>query len=315
MIHAYAAKNGRLARVSTDRLDTALWVDLYRPTASERAAVAALGFDVPEPQAMAEIQPSRRFRRGGDGLAITVFLPGLAPGSTPTFGPVAFLVNGNRLVTVHDHGLEVFGTFPEETDDLTGENATPGALMLMVLEAISSHIADRLEAVAAEFDRLAEEVFGEEALKPAELRDNLRKSGQVGQRLSVMRHGLLTVERGLAFVQADGGEHCEVPELLLEALMRDVKSLAVHCDYLSGRANGLTDATLGLIDLAQNRSVSVLSAVAALFVPPTFIASFYGMNFENIPELHSPKGFAIVLGVMGLSVIGTFIFLRWRRLL
>ena len=97
--------------------------------------------------------------------------------------------------------------------------------------------------------------------------------------------------------------------------MRDVKALAFHCEYLSGRANALTDATLGLIDLAQNRSFSILSAVTALFVPPTFIASFYGMNFTDIPELHSREGLAVVLGLMAISVIGAYLFLRWRRLL
>lgn len=315
MIHAYAAANGHLRRISPVTLDSAVWIDLHRPTSAERDAVAKLGVTVPGPEQMAEIQPSRRFRRGGEGLTITVFLPGRAPDGTPTFGPVAFLVRENRLITVHDHALEAFETVPDEADDLIDEAVTPGALMLAVLEAITGHVADRLEDAGREFDLLSDEVFGEQTMTAVALKDNLQKSGQMGQRLSVMQHALLTVERGLSFVQGDAGEHIDVPAGPLEALMRDVKALAFHCGYLSGRASALTDATLGLIDLAQNRSFSILSAVTALFVPPTFIASFYGMNFANMPELHSPRGFAIVLGLMAVSVIGAFLFLRWRRLL
>ncbi|MEM8957504.1 MAG: CorA family divalent cation transporter [Pseudomonadota bacterium] len=315
MIHAYSAEDGQLARVAADALDTALWIDLYSPTPTQREAVNALGLEVPEPDQMAEIQPSRRFRRGGNGVAITVYLPGRDADGTRTFGPVAFLIRDDRLITVHDHALEAFETVPDTTDDLTDETATPGALMIQILEAITGRIADRLEDAGAEFDLLADEVFAEQALSAVALKDNLQRSGQMGQRLSAMQHGLLTVERGLAFVQGDDGEHIDIPAGPLAALMRDVKALAFHCEYLSGRANALTDATLGLIDLAQNRSFSILSAVTALFVPPTFIASFYGMNFTDIPELHSREGLAVVLGLMAISVIGAFLFLRWRRLL
>ena len=182
MIHAYSAEDGQLARVAADALDTALWIDLYSPTPAQREAVIALGREVPEPDQMAEIQPSRRFRRGGNGVAITVYLPGRDADGTRTFGPVAFLIRDDRLITVHDHALEAFETVPDTTDDLTDETATPGALMIQILEAITGRIADRLEDAGAEFDLLADEVFAEQALSAVALKDNLQSSGQMGQR-------------------------------------------------------------------------------------------------------------------------------------
>ena len=95
--------------------------------------------------------------------------------------------------------------------------------------------------------------------------------------------------------------------------MRDITALEVHADFLSQRVALATDSTLGMINLAQNMTVRIVSVVAALFLPPTLIASIYGMNFEVMPELQWVAGYPFALALMLASAIGTYLFFRWRR--
>ena len=95
--------------------------------------------------------------------------------------------------------------------------------------------------------------------------------------------------------------------------LKDIQALGVHADFLSSRVSLATDATLGMISLAQNDTVRILSVIAALFLPPTLIASAYGMNFVNMPELSRPWGYPAALLLMIGSAAVTWIILKWRR--
>ena len=95
--------------------------------------------------------------------------------------------------------------------------------------------------------------------------------------------------------------------------MRDLQALEVHADFLGQRVALATDATLGMINLAQNVTVRIVSVVAALFLPPTLIASVYGMNFAYMPELAQPWGYPAALALMLASAVGTWAFFKWKR--
>ena len=97
-----------------------------------------------------------------------------------------------------------------------------------------------------------------------------------------------------------------------KSLNRDIQALEVHADFLGSRIGMTVDATLGMINLQQNNTVRVLSAVAALFLPPTLIASVYGMNFRIMPELQWTWGYPMALGLMGVSVLAVFGLAKWK---
>lgn len=100
-----------------------------------------------------------------------------------------------------------------------------------------------------------------------------------------------------------------------KALLRDIKSLEVHADFLATRVAMTSDAALGIINLAQAQTIKIFSVLAVVFLPPTVIASAYGMNFEVMPELHWAWGYPMALGLMLLSAVGTYGFFKWRKLL
>jgi magnesium transporter len=142
----------------------------------------------------------------------------------------------------------------------------------------------------------------------------LEEIGRQGELLGRVRLSLLTLERALSFFGQTLAGRPESEELkeLLKGEMRDIQALSVHGDFLSSRVSLAVDATMGMINLAQNATVRILSVVAALFLPPTLIASIYGMNFRVMPELDWSWGYPGALVLMVASAVATWAFFKWR---
>jgi magnesium transporter len=134
-----------------------------------------------------------------------------------------------------------------------------------------------------------------------------------------VRLACLTLERALSFYAQpkDSGEATAKASKkvgqTVQSLMKDVQSLEVHADHLSGRVALASDAALGMINLEQNATVRIVSVVAVLFLPPTLIASVYGMNFDVMPELHQWWGYPAAVAAMVASAAITYVFFRWKN--
>ena len=152
------------------------------------------------------------------------------------------------------------------------------------------------------------------AITPEELEGALRSVGREGEVVARVRLALLTIERMLSVLTLWIGDRGEAQGLKapIKSMFRDIQALEEHADFLSGRVGLATDTTLGMVNLSQNASVRMMSVVAALFLPPTLIASIYGMNFEVIPELGWVWGYPLSLGLMVVSAVLTWAGFRWR---
>lgn len=316
MLSAYLTSGNRLAPLPPGAgPETALWIDLNDPQPDERAAVEALGLDLPTLADMEEIEISNRLyhERGVDYM--TAVLPGFSTTRTPVAGPVAFVLGQGRLVTVRYHAPRPFETFPERADKTTAGCASAERIFLGLVEECVSRLADLLEGVGRELDAVSASVFGGDAVQqPDLLQAALERTGRQGDLLNRIRLGLLTLERALGFYGQGAPEKPDGPALvaLVKAQMRDLQALGVHADFLSSRVSLAVDATLGMVNLAQNSNARIFSLVAVLFMPPTLIASVYGMNFAHMPELNNPWGYAFALAAMAASAIGSYFYFKWR---
>ena len=151
--------------------------------------------------------------------------------------------------------------------------------------------------------------------KPAVLQKALATIGSQGEVLGRVRLGLMTLERALAYYGQTLEDTAMARPLRaqVKSRLRDLHALEVHADFLAGRLQHATDATLGMVNLAQNMTVRILSVVAVLFLPPTLIASVYGMNFHNMPELDSNWGYPVSLGLMVASALASYLFFKWKN--
>lgn len=317
MLFAYTPQNGRLERLGPAApLASALWIDLYRPMPQQVAAATELGVTIPTLSDMEEIEISNRLYREGGCDYMTVVLPGLSETRDPTSGPVTFILSPERLVTVRHHAPRPFETYPDRADRTGPGCAAPDHVFLGLIEEIIGRLADLLEGIGRTLDTVAATSWrgGEGDGRTERLQLALEQAGQQGELLGRVRLALLTLERAVSYFGQGMGSHgSEGLRPLIKGLMRDLQALEVHADFLGQRVALTTDSTLGMINLAQNVTVRIVSVVAALFLPPTLIASIYGMNFQVMPELAQSWGYPVALVMMLASAVGTYLFFRWKR--
>ncbi len=318
MQFAYAIAGPKLRQMALDEpLSAAIWIDLYRPLPTQISAVTALGVEVPTLEDMEEIEISNRLYHDAGVDVMTVVLPGLSTSKNPISGPVSFILSAERLVTVRHHAPRPFETYPDRADKSNGGCGSSDQVFLGLIEEIIARLADLLEGSSKALDEVSATVFRTTATpkSPAVLQATLEQVGREGDMIGRVRLSLLTLERALGFYTQGLATRskAEKAKVGIKAMLRDINALEVHSDFLSQRVGLASDATLGMINLSQNITVRIVSVVAVLFLPPTLIASIYGMNFVHMPELAQAWGYPVALVLMLGSAVTTYLYFKWKK--
>ncbi|MER2508399.1 magnesium transporter CorA family protein [Amaricoccus sp.] len=310
MIQGYAAVDERLVRVA-DPLDGAqdvIWLDLADPTEAEETAVEErLGIDVPTREEMEEIEDSSRLYVDEGSLFMTATLLSAVATGYSERGPVTFILTGRKLVTLRYHEPSMFRTFPARAEK-SGLGCVDGeSVLLALLDAIVDRLADILEKVGHDLELVSRGLFRREitAKGSRDYTHVLREIGRLGDLASNVLDSLISVERILVFIAPANGAVKE-SKGRLKTLSRDIRFLTEHASFLSQKVTFLLDATLGMIGIEQNATIKIFSVAAVVFLPPTLIASIYGMNFGVMPELHWPWGYPFAIGLMIASALVSF---------
>lgn len=320
MISGYVAEEGRLCPVERPlaELGSLVWIDLVDPTGEEEAGLEKhLGIDIPTREEMEEIEVSSRLYTEDGASFMTAILPAKADEDDPEMAPVTFILNGARLITVRYHEPRAFQTFPKRAQKTPMGCEDGGGALLALLGVIVDRLADVLERVAQDIDAISREIFRRNGEHPAPARDFqaiLASIGRKGDLTSKIRDSLVSLERLAGFlthamVQRKATAH---ERERLKTLSRDVRSLSDHASFLSQKITFLLDATLGMINIEQNATIKIFSVVAVVFLPPTLIASIYGMNFAYMPELEWTFGYPLALGLMVLCAILPYVYFKRR---
>jgi len=317
MLFAYAPHGQKLLQLPHGAdLAQAVWVDLYRPMPQQVDKVRDLGVDVPTLADMEEIEVSNRLYRENGMDYLTVVLPGLSETKAPLSGPVCFILQPDRLVTVRHHAPRPFETYPERADKVGPGCGDPRRLFLSLVEEIIGRLADLLEGSGRALDAVMARVFADGAdASDTALQQALREVARESDLVSRVRLSLLTMERAISYFgqSLDDGADGKGLRPIVKGLMRDIQALEVHGDFLTSRVAMASDVTLGMVNLVQNKTVKIVSVVAVIFLPPTVIASAYGMNFARMPELQWDWGYPMALGLMLASAVLTYLFFKWKR--
>ncbi len=330
MIRTYSNLGGRFHLSATDlgKLDEAVWVDLLRPEKDEEVAVErALRIDVPTIDEMQEIELSSRLYAEDGAHFMTAMMLSQTDTDNVKLSPVSFILHGDRLVTVRYTEPRVFDLFVGRCQK--GGLYTADSLMVGLVEGLIERVGDLLERVGHELDALSASIFevspppaaaGRFALplakpvKPRDFKEVLVEVSRKGDLLSKVRESLISLQRLMAYAGSAAivRKPAEETASRIETLARDAQSLADHTAFLTQKINFLLDATLGMINIAQTNIIKLFSVAAVVFLPPTLIASIYGMNFDLMPELREPWGYPAALVAMLLSAILPYQFFKWR---
>jgi magnesium transporter len=316
MLASYAIREGRLADIgSAGNLGDAAWIDVFNPSAEEEAEVERiLGVGIPTREEMAEIEVSSRLYTENDALYMTAGLLTAAHSDVPALHPVTFILASGRLVTVRYAEPSVFRTFVPQMKRGEANLRTADSVSIALLEAIIDRTADILEKIGADTDAISRSIFrtdqNEQAIR-ADYKTMLRQIGRSGDLTSKVRESLVSIGRLVNFLTAECGELHPALRERTGTMSADIRSLTDHATYVSNTAVFLLDATVGLITIDQNNIIKIVSVVSVVIMPPTLIASIYGMNFEFMPELRWLVGYPLALCAMvGAAILPYWYFKR-----
>lgn len=320
MITVYRAEaNGRLERAegaaSLSDPDRVVWIDMLHPTPEDEAAVeTAIGIDIPTREEMQEIEVSSRIYHDKGRLFLTASILATGDGHEAHIEPVTFVLAGRRLVTLRYHSPRSFHVFAERA---LGEDMNCRAgdgVLLGLFETFVERLADLLEGERRKLDALSRAIF--EAHRPGgkdtKLAVVLQRIGRAEDLNSKIAESLATIQRLLGFLSAPPeGPRAGMPmdRARIKTLSRDVRALNEYAMTMGQKIRFQLDATLGVINIRQSDIIKIFSVVAFVFLPPTLIASIYGMNFVHMPELQWRWGYpAAILGMLVSAVLPYLLF-------
>ncbi len=315
MIRTYRLESGRQevkeGDAALDAAATATWIDLCEPTPQEAEAIGAiLGTAIPSHEDMVEIEKSSRLYSVGDVAVMTVPLLIKSASAYPETTHVAFILTPRRLVTVRYGEPPSFADFAGIIERRPDAYAGPGTAFAGLLDAIVNRLADALEMTGRDLDALGRNIFTGEATSN-DLRDQMRKLGRSGDVIAKASESLVglallvTFARGLETVKADNEVVSKV-----STVGQDVDVLSQHAGWQTNKSAFLLDALLGMINIEQSGLIKIFSVVAVVFLPPTLIASIYGMNFEHMPELNWWFGYPLAIALMIASMVVPYLIFR-----
>ncbi len=309
MLYAYALENGELAPVETPEgavPPSAAWFDLVDPTEEERQAVAARNeLLFPETEDVEEIEASARSYQDAAGLHIhSLFLHEVE--GRPRNSSVAFTLAGERLFTLREREIPAFRLLRMRARHNSAIADDAVSIVLNLFEIKIDHLADTLEEVYTGLEQVSALVLERNDGDMGEALDALARHEDTSGKVRLC---LMDTQRALTFMLRRARLPVEQAERARE-LLRDIDSLLPHNSFVFDKINFLMDAAQGFINIEQNQIIKIFSIAAVVFLPPTLVASIYGMNFEHMPELHWLAGYPWALVLMLLSGMAPYWYFK-----
>ena len=321
MLKIYQQQNGGLKGVvlsDTDPIPAdSVWIDLLSPTNEERRKVNTMvGMEMPTRADMEEIEVSSRLYQEDGGIFLTALILSNMETDSPVADVVSFVLTHDKLMTIRYIDPQPFRTFAARVVRGSANPQRAEMVLMNLLDVIIDRMADVLERAGADIETISRDIFQPQEgkiMQSKDFQEVLRRLGRKHDLTGKMRESLLSFSRVLSFLTPamDGKPNKDV-RTHIKTLTRDVQSLQDHTSFLGGKLNYLLDATLGLINIDQNNIIKIMSVAAIVFLPPTLLASIWGMNFQNMPDLHSPVGYPIALVAIVISGILPYVWFKRR---
>lgn len=328
MIRIYTQSEKGISRTvgmedQPDSMGAVFWIDLLTPNAEELAYAEKLcAIEMPTKDEMREIEATSRLYCEDGGRFMTTTVLSRVETDEPIIAEITFILKGRQLITIRHTDSYSFRVFSHQL--LRTQDTNRDLVFIGLLETLVDRQADVLERFGTDLDALSKKVFGthhtrrkgrREDPDTDDLRDALEELGRVGDLITRQRDALVNLLRMITFAGNEDScmsahDSLYVP---LRPVSRDVNSLAEYASFLSNKINFMLDAVLGLINIEQNDIFKVFTIMSVVFLPPTLIASIFGMNFKYIPFLDTEWGFWLSIVLMGLAGILPLVIFKIKR--
>ena len=312
MLTAYTTTNGALNKVAvnqfSDLTPDVIWLDLHNPTEQDRQRIKeAYQQELQFIEELGEIEASERFYRDEHGLHLHLYF--LLTGNEFTRNvDVGFTVSNGRLYTLRGDELPEFRSFYSQAakNPKSCENAM--AILVGIIAVRVGMMADTYERLESELEPVSLSIFRSRSRTMPRVLESLARIEDINGKA---RLGLLENKRAYSSLarSSEAAAHAEtINEILL-----DVDSLMTYSSFLAERAKFLMDAALGMINIAHNKRLNIFTVLSVILMPPTLIASIYGMNFRHMPELEWYYGYPLAVVLMLIVAIGPIVYLKRKH--
>ncbi|WP_300661667.1 magnesium/cobalt transporter CorA [Fluviicola sp.] len=285
-----------------------LWIDLLHASQEEKQHVCDF-FQVKLPtyKEAVEIESSSRYSE--DGVSIKANSGFLKEEEQPRIHQVSFLLKGNTLFTVRNVELQSFAEVVKKIKVARQDFIRSGSqIWVLLLETRIDLDADYIESLTRVTNVISRKV---QSLSDPEEK-TLRKIAELQENTILIRESITDKQRLISalmrspFIDHDTGER-------LRVIMKDVMSLLQHTQFSFERLEYLQDTLMGLVNIEQNKIIKIFTVVSVVFMPPTLIASIYGMNFRVMPELNWSFGYPVAVILMVASSALTLLYFKRKK--
>jgi magnesium transporter len=320
MLWVYVPRGTSLDRISVtsdaDIPDSAVWFDLVNPNSQEDKMVERrVGIAVPTREEMQEIEVTSRLYVENGARYMTATLMCQSDTDTPKTTPVTFILSGHRLITVRYDEPRPFMIVGNKLARTCSPAVNGESVLMDLLDAVIDRAADILERIGTEVDQVSHDIFEPDAGHTRSHQDILKVIGRKGDLTSKVRESLVSIGRVLLYLanEADNMRWAKETRSQLRGMQRDVQSLSDHATYLSNKITFLLDAMLGVVFIEQNNIIKIFSIAAVVLMPPTLVASIYGMNFKHMPELDWTLGYPVAIAMMLIAAALPYFIFKWKK--
>jgi magnesium transporter len=325
MLNVFTLANGRLFQEEIESADTLVhvqpvWVDLEAPSAAEKGWIASrFGLTIPDDVVDEDLEESARFYEEDNGelhIRSDFLIEGDdGPDGQPAHNVrVAFILKNGILFSVHAEDLPVFRLLRLRARRIPALIEDAKDVLLKLYDADAEYSADALEGIYDNLEKVSARVLKQDVNDTiaAEALAAIAREEDLNGRI---RRNVMDTRRALSFMMRSRMLNAEQFEEARQ-ILRDIDSLDSHTAFLFDKINFLMDATVGFVNINQNKIIKIFSVASVALLPPTLIASIYGMNFKHMPELDQTWGYPLSLALMVLSVVTPFVYFRrkgWLR--
>jgi magnesium transporter len=305
LVNCYIKKGNRLNVVegiefleNNEDKNSVIWIDMLLPTLGEIRAVEDM-FDMqfPTKQETEEIELSSRYWEENNRIEINSYF--LINDNKSAFNEtVSFILQGTLLISVRYKKLQSFDTFTKKLLIAPREFKTGYSIFCQIIDIRIDADADTIENLSKEITKIRKHVFTDYSNDDEEILEKISTFEDLNMKIRENLTDKQRILNSLLKSQKFVDDKHELPIML-----KDIKSLIDHTNFNFERLDYLQNIFIGILSIEQNKVIKIFTIVNVIFLPPTLIASIYGMNFDFIPELHWEYGYLISIIFMVIASI------------